>query len=156
VDVNDYLIDHDGKDWGDLLSGWADLLPPSLTVWLVNRFGDVIAVHDDGSVHMLDVGAGTFERIANDRDHFADQIDKNGNADNWLVVRLVDQCVSAGLVLAHNRCYCCKVPPLLGGQYTLENVATISLAEHYSILSDIWRQTQGLPDGTRIRVVVKH
>ena len=155
VNLNDYLIDQTGKDWGDLLSGWADLLPPSLTVWLVNRFGDVISVLEDGSVHLLDVSAGTFERIANDREHFADEIDKHENANNWLVIPLVDQCVSAGLVLGPDRCYCYKVPPMLGGQYTFENVATISLPEHYAFLSDIWQQTKDLPEGTPIRLVVK-
>ena len=52
----DYLIEQQGKDWADLLSGWVPPLPESFTVCMVNRFGDVFAVYDDGSVHMLDIG----------------------------------------------------------------------------------------------------
>ncbi len=156
MNLNDYLIDHTRWDWGDLLSGWADLLPPSLTVWLVNRFGDVFSVLEDGSVHLLDVSAGTFASVAKDRAHFAEEIDRHENANNWLAIPLVDQCVSAGLMLGPDRCYCYKVPPMLGGRYTFENVATIGIAEHYAFLGDIWRQTRDLPDGTQIRLVVKH
>jgi len=37
MDVNDYLIDQEDKDWADLLSSWQFLLPESFNVWLVNR-----------------------------------------------------------------------------------------------------------------------
>jgi hypothetical protein len=154
MDVHDYLIDQSGKDWPELLSGWSDALPPSFTLWLVNRFGDVFTIFEDGSVHMLDVGIGAVERIADNRDHFADQIDVGDNANNWLMIPLVDQCVAAGLTLADNQCYGYKIPPLLGGQYSVENVEPTDLSVHYSLLADIFRQTKDLPDGTRIRTVV--
>jgi hypothetical protein len=154
MDVHDYLIDQSGKDWSELLSGWSDILPPSFTLWLVNRFGDVFAVFEDGSIHMLDVSIGAVKRIAEDRDHFADQIDVADNANNWLMIPLVDQCVAAGLTLAHNQCYGYKIPPLLGGQYSVENFELTDLSVHYSLLADIFTQTKDLPDGTRIRRVV--
>ena len=154
MDVHDYLIDQSGKDWPDLLSGWSDTLPSEFTVWLVNRFGDVFVVFEDGSVHVLDVGIGAVERIADNRDHFADQIDFGDNANNWLMIPLVDQCVAAGLTLAANQCYGYKIPPILGGQYSVENVEPTDLSVHYSLLADIFRQTKDLPDGTRIRTVV--
>ena len=50
MNVSDYLIDQEGKDWAELLSDWGILLPSSFTVWLVNRFGDVLAVFDDDRV----------------------------------------------------------------------------------------------------------
>jgi hypothetical protein len=58
MNIRDYLIEQSAKDWGELLSGWLGVLPASFTGWLVNRFGDVFAVFEDGSVHMLDVGTG--------------------------------------------------------------------------------------------------
>jgi hypothetical protein len=30
MDINDYLIDQQGKGWGALLSDWRELLPASL------------------------------------------------------------------------------------------------------------------------------
>jgi len=154
MDIHDYLIDQSGKDWSDLLSGWLAVLPPSFTLWLVNRFGDVFMVFEDGSVHMLDVGIGKVERLADSREDFAARIDVGDNADTWLMIPLVDQCVAAGLTLSPNHCYGYKIPPVLGGQYVVGNVEPTDLSVHYSLLADIFQQTKDLPDGTRIKVVV--
>jgi hypothetical protein len=86
MDVHDYLIDQNGKDWSELLSDWSSVLPSSFTIWLVNRFGDVFIVFEDGSIHMLDVGIGAIKRVADDRDHFTALLDIGDNANNWLMI----------------------------------------------------------------------
>jgi len=155
MDVHDYLIDQNGKDWSELLSDWSSVLPSSFTIWLVNRFGDVFIVFEDGSIHMLDVGIGAIKRVVDDRDHFTALLDIGDNANNWLMIPLVDKCVAAGLYLGNDQCYGYKVPPILGGDYSVENSFPLGLSEHFSFLADIHRQTKSLPDGTRIKLVVK-
>jgi hypothetical protein len=155
MNVYDYLIDQNGKAWSELLSGWLGPLPPSFTVWLVNRFGNVFVVFEDGSVHMLDVGIGAIERVADSRDHFATQVDIDDNADNWFMTSLVDRCVAAGLCLDHNQCYGYKIPPCLGGEYAVENVVPTDLSLHYSFLAGIYQQNKDMPNGTRIKFVFK-
>jgi len=103
---------------------------------------------------MLDVGAGALERVADNRSHFGDLLDMNGNADNWLMIPLVDECRKAGMQLGSSQCYGFKIPPVLGGKYELSNVEPIHLAVHYSFLADIYKQTKDLPDGTPIKAVV--
>jgi len=152
--LSDYLIDHTGKDWSAMLKDWCPPLPASFTVWLVNRFGDVFAVFEDGSVNMLDVGLGILTRVADDREDFARKVELDDNAEEWLMVGLINQCREAGLTLSDNQCYGYKTPPVLGGEYAVENVFSISLAEHYSFLADLYRQTKNLPDGSRVEVVV--
>jgi hypothetical protein len=154
MDINDYLIDQNGKNWPELLSGWAPPLPESFEIWLVNRFGDVFAIFEDGSVHMLDVGTGQIKRVADDREHFCSQIDLDDNASNWLMMPLVNRCAAAGLKLRDDECYGYKVPPFLGGEYRVENIEPTDLSVHYSLLADTFRQTKDLPDGTKIRLVV--
>ena len=155
MDIKDYLIDQDGKDWAAFLRDWMPPLPSSFTLWLLNRVGDTFVVSDDdGSVHMLDVGAGALERVADNRSHFGDLLDMNGNADNWLMIPLVDECRKAGMQLGSSQCYGFKIPPVLGGKYELSNVEPIDLAVHYSFLADIYKQTKDLPDGTPIKAVV--
>jgi hypothetical protein len=120
---------------------------------MVNRFGDLFTVHEDASVNMLDVGTGRLTRLADSRDHFCSLLDVGDNANNWLMIPLVDDCVASGLVLAANQCYGYKVPPILGGEYQVSNVEPTDLSVHYSLLADIHRQTKDLPDGTSIRAV---
>jgi hypothetical protein len=156
VNIEDYLIDQEGKDWADLLTSWGPLLPESFTIWLVNRIGDVFAVFDDDSVNILDVGRGTLERVADNRDDFATKIDLDDNLNGWLMTDLVDRCMAAGLTLSPNQCYGFRVPPMLGGDYCVENISPTDLSVHYSFLADICLQAKDLPDGTRVRVVVKN
>jgi Domain of unknown function (DUF1851). len=155
MNINDYLIDQNGKDWAAFLRDWMPPLPSNFTLWLVNRFGDAFVVSDDdGSVHMLDVGAGTLTRVAENRSHFADLLDTDDNAHNWLMIPLVDECQNAGMSLGPSQCYGFKIPPVLGGKYEPANVEPTDLAVHYSLLADIYKQTKGLPDGTPIKAVV--
>jgi len=70
MNVNDYLIDQDGIDFDAIFQDWHQLLPDSFNVWLVNRFGDIFLVLNDGSVCMLDVGAGQVRKLASSRGHF--------------------------------------------------------------------------------------
>jgi hypothetical protein len=103
---------------------------------------------------MLDVGAGTLTRVADNRSHFSDLLDTDGNANNWLMIPLVNECRHAGLSLSPCQCYGFKIPPVLGGKYELANVEPTDLAVHYSFLADIYKQTKDLPDGTPIKAVV--
>ena len=88
-------------------------------------------------------------------DDFIAKIDADDNAGVWLLIPLVDQCVSEGLVLNANQCYGYKVPPILGGKYTTQNLEPTDLSAHYSFLGSIFDQTKDLPDGTKIRIVVR-
>ena len=92
----DYIVDHQGLDWPDLLADWAWLVPRQFTIWIMNTFGDLFLVFEDGSVHMLEIGNGTLERVANSRDDFAIRIDEGDNANVWLMIPLVDELRAAG------------------------------------------------------------
>src|SRR4029079_5170484 len=89
IAVHDYLIDHTGFDWPRLLAEWAWLLPPEVTVWLMNRFGDLFLILEDGSVQMLDVGGGTLTRLADDRGDFCRRVDEGDHANQWFTIPLV-------------------------------------------------------------------
>ena len=152
--IENYLIDPTGKNWSSLLGGWKDALPATFTLWLVNRFGDLFVVFDDGSVHMLDVGLGVRRRLADSRDHFSKALEVGDNANTWLMIPLVNACVSAGMVPGGTtQCYGYKVAPILGGSYNVGNVVPLDLTTHYAILANLYRQTKDLPDGTPFRTV---
>lgn len=153
MNLTDYLLPQEGHDWAMLLSDWRGLLPGNFTIWIVNRIGDLVVVLDDGSVHLLDVGAGRLTRLADSREGFVDALDEGDNASQWLAVPLVDACTAQGMSLAADECYGFKVPPMLGGTYDVSNLEPTSLAVHYALLAQIHQQIQDLPEGTPIRGV---
>lgn len=150
ISVADYLIDQSGIDWPTALSSWSWLIPAEFTLWLVNRFADLFLVLPDGSVHMLDVGAGTLTKLADSRDDFCDLIDEGDNANQWLMIPLVDKMVAAGVVLQPGQCYGFKIPPVMGGDYAVENVEPLAVWDCLGAYGSIHYQLQNVPDGTQV------
>ncbi|MBN9524093.1 DUF1851 domain-containing protein [bacterium] len=152
--VTDYLIDLGDTDWSGALASWSWLLPETVTLWLVNRFADLFVVLADGSVHMLDVGAGTFNRVAASRDEFCTRIDDTETAAEWLMIPLVDRLVEAGVRLGPGQCYGFKTPPILGGDYAIENVGPLPVADYLGACGAIHAQLKDLPDGSQVELKV--
>jgi hypothetical protein len=148
--LTDYTIDHAGVEWPDLLSSWAWLLPRELSVWLVNRFGDLFLTYTDASINMLDVGRGAVSRLAKDREEFACLLDEGNNATDWLAIPLVEKLVAARLLLGPGQCYSYIRLPVLGGDYTVENTRVVSLTQHYRAFGPIHEKLKDIPDGTAI------
>lgn len=141
MNINDYLLERGDSDWAALLADWNWILPPRFTLWLVNRFGDLFLVlPEDGSVCMLDVGAGTLRRIAGDQEEFDALLRQDNNANEWLMIPLVDDCVAAGLELPPGHCYGFRQPPALGGAYEVANAEVVDLYTHYSSLGQLHAQ----------------
>jgi hypothetical protein len=147
--LDDYTLDPDGLDWGDLLASWAWLLPAEFTLWFANRFGDLFIVLDDDSVQKLDVGTGALEALAESREAFSEAMDDIGNANDWLMIPLVDDLVAAGVTLGPGQCYSYVQLPVLGGDYSVENIRVVSLEQNYRALGAVHKKIKGLADGTQ-------
>ena len=152
MSINDYIIDHRGFDWSKLLANWSWLLPERFTAWIMNRFGDLFIVLDDGTVHMLDVGCGSLKKVAESRDEFAVKIDEDDNANEWLMIPLVDRLVASGITLQAGQCYGFRQPPILGGGYSIDNVAVLSVDDYYGGYGSIHQQINNLPCGPQIAI----
>ncbi len=150
MSIHDYLIDHDGFDWPSLIAEWTWLVPNQFTVWLMNRFGDLFLVFEDGSVHMLDVGRGSLEQVANSREEFQAKVDEDDNANDWFMIPLVDQLVAAGMTRKEGECYSYKQLPVLSGDYTVENACALPIAQHYGAYGSIHNQIKDLPDEAQV------
>jgi hypothetical protein len=105
-------------------------------------------VIDDASVHRLETDTGTLGRLAD----FINLIDEHNNANNWLMIPLVDRLVSLGIALKQFQCYGYKQLPILGGTYTPDNIVPKTIKEYYPFLGDIYKQIKNLPDGTKVQI----
>ena len=153
LNVSDYLIDHSELVWSELLADWKWLVPTTASVWLMNRFAELVLVREDGSVAYLETSTGVLRTIARDREEFIVSIDQGNNANEWLMIPLVDQCVAAGMALGANQCYGFITAPTLGGQYNISNVERLDMAVYLSLMGQIHEQIEDLPDGAKISIV---
>src|SRR5262249_44799419 len=58
------------------------------------------------------------------------------------------EALEAGIQLQRNQCYWYKIPPVLGGDYTVENTSVIIIAEHYRFFGDLYYRIKDLTDGS--------
>lgn len=142
MNIRDYLIDPNGKDWQKLLAYWIPPMPEDATLWFVNKLGDIFFATNDGSIHRMIVGTGSIERLAPNRQGFAKLLDVRENAEAWLRIQLVDECRSAGLQLKPEECLGFVVPPALFGEYAASNLQPTNIYSHYSWLSHLARKDE--------------
>jgi hypothetical protein len=154
MNIHDYLIEHSSFDWAVLLVEWRWLLPPKFRVWLFTRAGDLFITLPDGSIHMLEVGAGELRRVADSRDDACAKIDQPGVADEWLMIPVVDQLVASGRVLGPDQCYSYRILPVLGGSYKAEDRVLLPIREHFGAWGSLHRQIEDLPDGSQVQIEV--
>lgn len=155
VNIENYLIDHEDFDWANLLQHRKRLLPDEFTIWMMNRFGDLFLVFNDDSVHLLDVSNGNIEKLADSRDEFCNKINEGNNANIWLMISLVDELVEKGKILSKGQCYSYIQLPILGGEYSTENVTVKEIGFHYAALDGIHEAIKDIPDGTKIKFSVQ-
>jgi len=155
ITMNDLTVNFSHLDREALLAEWRWLIGPSKQPILVAAIGDAyVQDPDDGSVHLLDVGGGALEQIADSVDEFRGLLaDKEFVTVSFVpstIVALRDE----GKVLGPGQVYSYIKPPVLGGTYSTSNMEPTDVSVHFGILGQIHRQVKDLPEGTPISSIV--
>jgi hypothetical protein len=58
--------------------------------------------------------------------------------------------VASGLRLQPGQCYGFRVPPVLGGEYAVENCGVLPIPDYLGAYGSIHDQLRGVPDGSRV------
>ena len=148
------LIRTTGIDCQRLLSYWRWLLEKDYHPIVMTAFGDWFLADQDGSVHFLDLVAGSLSKVAESGDEFKRVMGQPENLDQWFMAEVVQSLLDAGIVPGKNQCYGYKIPPVLGGKIEVANIEPTDIAVHQGLLSQIHEQTRHLPTGTKINKVL--
>ena len=132
-----------GTSWG-----FTGLEPVSVVD--VNSFGNVLVEARDGSYWRICPEELSCEPIAATRKQFDNLRSSSEFREDWKMERFVSLARSTFGELPEGRCFCLKVPGVLGGTYDLENIATITIAELLRASGHIALQIRDLPDGTNV------
>jgi hypothetical protein len=89
-------------------------------------------------------------QVADSKDEFGRKLDEEDMGAEWLLIPLVDRLVAAGKVLKKQQCYAFVQPPILGGDYVVENVVVRDIEFQYEAMGPIYEKLKDLPDGTRV------
>ncbi len=150
MNVHDYLIDCSSFDWPKLVANWPWRLPNAFSVCMMNRFGDLFLKTEDGKVHLLRLDDGSLTCVADSHDQFCDRLDQGNNANDWLMIPLVDRLVAAGKTLGATQCYGFVLLPIHEGSYSIENIEIRDVCYQYAALGPIYEMLKDIPDGTSV------
>lgn len=88
----------------------------------------------------------------------AEEMDKLSNDEefrtDWEMSKLIAIGQELYGKLPSARCYCLKVPSILGGSYNRENIGTTARAEVIEFSGDLAKKIKDLPDGTKIKFTI--
>jgi len=151
ITMNDLTVNFSHLDPDTLLEDWSWLIGLTRLPILVTAAGDAFVQDaDDGTVHFLDVGAGQIHPVAGSSEEFRTLVADKEFVVNHLAVQMVGALMQAGMRLGQGQIYSFKVPPVLGGQYALDNVEMTDIAVHFSIGGQICWQSRDLPEGAPV------
>ncbi|MGE0388126.1 MAG: T6SS immunity protein Tdi1 domain-containing protein [Gammaproteobacteria bacterium] len=134
----------------DILEGWGWTGAKPAMIVETNKFGNVIFRALDGFFWRICPEELTCEVIADSDDAFAELKRDADFLEDWCMSRLVKEAELEFGAQADGRCFCLKMPAVLGGTYSVENVGTISVGELLRFSGDVAEQIKDIPDGSQV------
>lgn len=151
ITLNDLTVNFQHLDREALLSDWRWLIGPTKQPILLSALGDAyLQDTEDGSVYLLEVGGGAMEPVAGSVDEFRSLLGDREFVMSSFVPSLILELRAAGKTLAPGQIYSFQHPPVLGGEYSGDNLEPTDIAVHFSVLGQIHQQVKDLPEGTPI------
>jgi hypothetical protein len=154
MDLNDLTVNFSHLDRRALLEDWSWLLGKSKFPILLLANGDAFVQDvDAGTIHFLNVSAGIVSEVATSFDRFKSLLSDQKFVLNYFGVAMVADLRQSGCLLSPGQIYSFKIPPILGGEYVLNNVEPTDIEVHYSLAGQIHEQVNSLPEGTPINEI---
>jgi len=143
-----------GIDIDDLLSCWKWCIGEMNRVVLISSMGDFFLLGKDDAIYWLQTDCGTLTKVAENLNAFNIFLTDEDCIDNWFLPLLVEKLILSGKVPGDNEVYSFKRLPILGGDYTVENIEVTNMSVHFSFMGLICEQIKDLPDGTHVTLKV--
>ncbi len=133
--------------------GWCGIEP--VEVVAVSPFGNAVVLDASGTVWRICPEELSAEKIAHSMSAFEALRDAPEFASDWEMGALKTEAERALGPPGEGRCYCLKIPAVLGGQYARENLGVISITQLLGASGSMAFQIKDVPDGQRVRLVVQ-
>jgi hypothetical protein len=155
INLDDVTINFQDLDLEDLFSAWQWRIGNQKGLILISKLGDMFLLGTDDAVYWLQTDSGDLTKIADNLEHFEQLLTREEYLDNWFLPELIKQLVQAGKTLGPDQVYSYTKPPVMGGEYSIDNIDPTDVSVHFSFSGQICEQIQNLPDGTKVKVTYK-
>ena len=132
--------------------GWSWIGLDPVEIVAVNPFGNVIVRAVDGRFWRICPEELACTVIASDNEALTALRQNDAFARDWAMEAPAQMAKLRLGALEAGRCYCLKIPGVLGGAYEASNMGIIDLVQLIKFAGDLGQQIQDLPDGTKVRL----
>ena len=109
----------------------------------------------DNAIYWLQTDSGDLTKVAEDLQQYQQFLDDEEKTDNWFLPSLIEKLLIAGKVLKDNEIYSYKKLPVIGGEYSIENIEPTDMSVHFAFSGQICEHIKDLPDGTKVKIKVE-
>ena len=139
-------------DIDDILSCWQWRLSEMKAVVTISRIGDIFLQGNDDAIYWLQTENGDLTKVAESLEHYQQLLCDDEIIDNWFLPLLIEQLLTAGMTLNEIEVYSYKKLPVIGGEYSVDNIEQTDMSVHFAICGQICEQIKDLPDGTKVNI----
>ncbi len=129
--------------------GWTGLDPAAVAA--TNAFGNVLVRAANGAYWRICPEELNCEVVAGNDAEFDALMASEDFQIDWQMTRLVLIAQTSLGPVADDRCYCLKIPAVLGGKYDATNFGTISRRELVAFAGEIAEKIKDVPDGKKVK-----
>ncbi len=139
-------------DIEDILSCWQWRVAEMKAVVTISCLGDIFLLGHDDNIYWLQTDRGDLTKIANSFEEYQTLLSDEVNIDNWFLPSLVEKLIIAGKTLKENEVYSYKKLPVIGGEYSVDNIDPTDMSVHFAFSGQLCEQIKDLPDGTKVNI----
>mgnify|MGYP001367784950 CR=1 FL=1 len=130
------------KEIETLLPKWSWLVPVSATPLFLSVFGDWVFGNSDGSLSVLSVLDGMYERVASSAEEY-NELNKSPEwCDEIFISSWYPIAIENGVIPQEGECIGWKVHPLTGGEFSKSNLQIFGMSVYQSLMSQLHEQAQ--------------
>jgi hypothetical protein len=131
---------------------WIGLAPAEIVA--TNAFGNLIVRSVDGAFWRICPEELSCAPIAWSQSEYERLLGDAEFVTDWEMTNLVELARDHLGPLSPGRCYCLKMPAILGGGYEASNLGTNSRFEVIAFSGDVAQQLKDVPDGGRVKISI--
>jgi hypothetical protein len=148
-----WRVDH--LDVDRLLQNWRWLCPQKLKLVARNVFGDLFLSDESGLIFRLDVAIGELEKVADSEDQFLENANSDEQRNEWFAEDDERAAASRALTPTLDQCIGFSVPLMFKEAGSPDTSYVLDIYDCVGCLGDMHRQIGALPDGSKVKIVVK-
>ncbi len=128
----------------ELLPQWSWIVPDGVTPLFLTSFGDWVFGEPDGSLSVLSMLEVTYETVAHDTQEY-NQLNKSTEwCDEIFLASWLTIAIENGIVPKENECIGWEVHPIVGGEFSVDNLKIFDTGLYQSLMSQLHAQIRHL------------